>query len=242
MKVISFCLYGNNPLYTIGAIKNAKAIKELLPDWKSMFFCADDVDTKVIDQIKEHGGIVKIMDHNESFTGMFWRFLPISYDDVSIMMSRDCDSRVFERDVVAIREFENSKYNYSIIRDHPIGHHYRINGGMWGAKKTDFIKKIDLYINEFLKTKFSHIYNTPESKEDSIRNQDQMFLGQIIYPNIVKDALIHDEYFRYEPNCIKLNHDRKNCDFAFIGESVDVNDESRDAPLQRLPTKQRYNG
>ena len=39
MKVISFCLYGNDPLYTVGAIKNARYIKELLPDWNSMFFC-----------------------------------------------------------------------------------------------------------------------------------------------------------------------------------------------------------
>ncbi len=86
MKVISFCLYGTDPLYTIGAIKNAKAVKELLPDWNSMFFCADDVDENVITEIKKYGGIVKIMDSNESFTGMFWRFLPISYDEVTIMM------------------------------------------------------------------------------------------------------------------------------------------------------------
>lgn len=240
MKVISFCLYGNDELYTIGAIKNAEAVKNLLPDWNSMFFCADDLSENVITEIKKHGGIVVLMDHNESFTGMFWRFLPISYDNVTIMMSRDCDSRIFERDVFAIREFEKSHYNYSIIRDHPIGHHYKINGGMWGAKKTEYIKNIDVYVEEFLKSRFKHIYNTPDSKKDSIRNQDQIFLSQIIYPNIVSDSLIHDEYFKYEPHCVKLNHDRKSCDFAFIGESIDINDESRDAPLQRLPTKQRY--
>lgn len=240
MKIISFCLYGDDPLYNIGAIKNAKAVKELLPDWNSMFFCADNVNSETIEEIKKYEGIIRLMDHKESFTGMFWRFLPISYDEVTIMMSRDCDSRVFERDVVAIREFEKSSYNYNIIRDHPIGHHYRINGGMWGAKKTDFIKNINTYVNSFLKSTFNHMYGTEEAKRDSIRNQDQIFLVNHIYPHIVKDSLIFDEYFKYEPHVIKLNHDRKSCDFAFIGESLDVNDESRDAPFQRLPIKQRY--
>ena len=104
-----------------------------------------------------------------------------------------------------------------------------------------YIKNINLYIGDFLKTRFSHMYGTEEAKKDSIRNQDQIFLVQNIYPHIVKDSLIHDEYFKYEPHSIKLNHDRKLCDFAFIGESLDINDESRDAPFQRLPIKQRYN-
>ncbi len=242
MKIISFCLYGNNPLYTIGAIKNAKLVKELLTDWNSMFFCADDVEQSILDEITNNGGIVKIMDSNVSFTGMFWRFTPITFDDVEIMMSRDCDSRIFERDVCAIREFENSDYNYNIIRDHPIGHHYQINGGMWGAKKTDYISHINLYIDSFLRNNCKHIYNTNEAKKDSIRDYDQIFLRNIIYPNIVDEALIHDEYFKYETHCKKLNHDRKDCDFAFIGESIDEFDQSRDAPFQRLPTKNRYYG
>jgi hypothetical protein len=240
MKVISFCLYGDNPLYTVGAVKNAKLVKELLPDWKSMFFCADNVREEVINDLKSHDAIIHMMDHNESFTGMFWRFLPISFPDVEIMMSRDCDSRIFERDVYAIREFESSPYHYSIIRDHPLGHHWRMNGGMWGAKKTDYIKNIDRYIQDFLRSRHSHIYNTPASKIDSIRNEDQIFLVSVIYPQVVNDALIHDEYFMYEPHVKKMGHDRKSCDFAFVGESIDENDQSRDAPLQRLPTVQRY--
>ena len=32
-KVISFSLYGNDPKYTIGMIKNVNISKELYPDW-----------------------------------------------------------------------------------------------------------------------------------------------------------------------------------------------------------------
>jgi hypothetical protein len=49
----------------------------------------------------------------------------------------------------------------------------------------------------------------------------------VIYPNIVSESLIYDEYYNYELNSCKINRDRKIDNFAFIGESVDENDKSR---------------
>ena len=33
MKYVSYSLWGNNPIYCIGAIKNMNQIKEIYPDW-----------------------------------------------------------------------------------------------------------------------------------------------------------------------------------------------------------------
>lgn len=226
MKVFSFCLYGNNPIYTIGAIENLKIINTLFPDWKTIVSYANNVDPIIISELRDNGAILIEKDYKLSFTGMFWRFLPISFDDVEVMVSRDCDSRVSERDVACLEEFLSSSYDYNIIRDHPIGHYWRINGGMWATKKTEYIVKIDSYVESYLR-KFQNIIGTDSALNDSIRNHDQIFLSEVIYPNIVNNCLIHDEYFKYENNCKAINHDRKSNNFAFIGESIDENNEPR---------------
>jgi hypothetical protein len=239
MKVFSFSIYGDNPIYTIGGVKNAKLIKELFPDWKGVFYIADDVDKNIVEEIENQGSIVELIDHNKSFTGMFWRFAAISNPNIDVMIVRDCDSRLSERDVLAIQEFMESDKNFHIIRDHPIGHHYPINGGMWGCKKTDFTSNLFNIIEKYLKDNYSHIYNTSSSKIDSIRNADQIFLKNIIYPMVVNDSLIHDEYFKFEESSKPINHDRKINNFAFIGESIDENDKPRGD--QRSPIINIYN-
>jgi protein O-GlcNAc transferase len=239
MKVFSFSIYGNNPIYTIGGVKNAKLVKELFPDWNSIFYIADDVKSDIIEDIKSYGGIVELMPVNESFTGMFWRFMAITRLDVDVMIVRDCDSRLSERDVASIDEFLISDKLYHIVRDHPIGHHYPINGGMWGCKQNPFIKRINHHINDFLNINYRHLYNTDEAKKDSIRNADQMFLMQRIYPIAVNNCLVHDEYFKYESFAKPINHDRKLNNYAFIGESIDENDEPRGD--QRTPIINIYN-
>lgn len=238
MKYFSFSIYGDNPIYTIGGVKNAKLVKKLFPDWQSIFYVADDVNVNIINQISDYGGIVELMPANESFTGMFWRFMAITRGDAEVMIVRDCDSRISERDVASINEFINSDSLYHIVRDHPIGHHYPMNGGMWGCKQNPFIGRINHHINNFLKSNYSHIYNTDKSKQDSIRNADQMFLMERIYPVAIQSAMVHDEYFKYESFAKPIEHDRQSNNFAFIGESIDENDLPRGD--QRTPIIKTY--
>ena len=225
MKVFSFCLYGNNPIYTIGAIKNLKLINKLFPDWKTIVSHADNVDKEVLNQLNNEGAILIEKDHRLSFTGMFWRFLPISFDYVDIMVSRDCDSRVSERDVKCIDEFINSKFNYNIVRDHPIGHRWNINGGMWGAKKTDYIGKINDYVNDYLREKSEAGENgywmnlaIPDMRRSSMeRENERMFK----YNQSYLETLYNDEsryfewleYFDYIINFCKANDIKLKCFF-----------------------------
>jgi hypothetical protein len=235
MKVFSFSIFGNNPIYTIGGIKNAKLVTELFPDWKSIFYIADDVDPNIIKQIEGYGGMVELMASNESFTGTFWRFNAITKPNIDVMIVRDCDSRISERDVIAINEFMGSDKLYHIVRDHPIGHNFPINAGMWGCKKNPFISRINYHIINFLKDTYGR--TTFDSDIDHFA--DQIFLMKNIYPAIVNYSLVHDEYFKYESFAKPINHDRGSNNFAFIGESVDENDEPRGD--QRTPIINIYN-
>jgi len=225
-KVFSFSLYGNDPIYTIGTLKNVKIIKKLFPGW-FVYIYTNKKNDSLINELKSLGGIIK-EENDEGWYNSTWRFKPISEEDVSVMVCRDSDSRINERDVIGINEWLDSDYNYHIIRDHPIGHRWRINAGMWGSKKTDYIKDIPKYIVEYKKNYTRSIGKT----------FDQEFLGDVIYPNIVNNSLIHDEYYNMERHSKKMDHDRKTNHFAFIGESIDENDVPRGD--QRSPIKCLY--
>ena len=85
---------------------------------------------------------------------MFWRFYPIE-SDIDIMLSRDVDSRITEREMNLVNQWIESDKTFHIIRDH-MGHKIEILGGTWGCKVKQFqerykIKKIDEYINIYYK-------------------------------------------------------------------------------------------
>lgn len=182
-KIISFCLWGNNPKYTIGAIKNANLTNEIYSGWISRFYCGKSVPEDIINQLKSIDNCeVVLMDENGDWNGMFWRFLPASESDVSVMISRDCDSRLTLREKLAVDEWLNSNKDFHIMRDHP-HHGIEILGGMWGVKYP-LLKDMKTYINDYSKGNFWQV--------------DQNFLKEKIYPLINNNVFIHDSFFNNE--------------------------------------------
>jgi hypothetical protein len=134
-KIISFSLWGDNPKYTIGAIKNVELSKTIYPDWICRFYCGKSVPLDIIEKLKSYDNVEVIeMDEDGNWSGMFWRFYPASEDDVDIIISRDCDSRLSLRERLAVKEWIDSDKGFHIMRDHP-QHGTQILGGMWGVKK-----------------------------------------------------------------------------------------------------------
>ena len=55
---------------------------------------------------------------------MIWRFLPVLDPSVSVMVSRDLDSRISSREQAVVEEWlGQSNLPFHIIRDHP-GHFF----------------------------------------------------------------------------------------------------------------------
>ena len=225
MKVLSFSLWGNNPKYTVGAIKNSELAKKFYPDWEMRVYYNDSVPNYVLEQLRSNN--VNLIDIQQDLThwNALWRFMPASEEDVECMISRDCDSRIFERDVAAVEEWLQSGKMFHIIRDHPGGHMWEINAGMWGCKE-GFIKDIKGQIESYMK-----------QKESFDRSIDQCFLRDVIYPQARESLFSHDEYFNYESFSTHIKRDRKLDNFAFIGEPFDEDDNQisnhRDMIIQR---------
>jgi len=166
-KIISFSLWGSDPKYCVGAIKNAELRKKIYPNWICRFYVHIDVPREYISKLKSFENTeVVIEDRKPDWTGMFWRFEAISDNDVSVMISRDCDSRLNHREAEAVSEFMNSDKLFHIMRDHP-WHKFNVLGGMFGIKKGLLDNMKDLCAS-FSKT---NNYGTDYRFFDSIINQ-----------------------------------------------------------------------
>ncbi len=175
MKIISFSLWGDKPMYTVGALENIKLAQEIYPDWKCRFYADNSVPIDTLRQIWQMGQEVVMV--TDGSYGMFWRFIAADDPNVDVMISRDCDSRLNYREQVAVEEWLKSDKCFHIMHDHPYHKCVPILGGMWGAKKgciTDMADKMSLW------------------KQHHQKMIDQEFLQKEIWPKIQGKYLRHD--------------------------------------------------
>lgn len=202
-KIISFSLWGENPIYNIGSIKNAELAKEIYPDWICRYYIGKSTPNEIITRLKNYDNCEVIeMEYLGDWTGMFWRFYPAGEEDVDVVIVRDCDSRLNMREKEAVDEWLNSDKGFHIMRDHPY-HNTQILGGMWGSKKgtTPNIKN---QIDEYIKGNFWQV--------------DQNFLRDIIHPIVKNNSIVHDEFFDKKP------FPSKRISGFFVGQAFDEND------------------
>lgn len=203
-KIISFSLWGDNPVYNVGAIRNAELAKDVYPDWVCRYYYGTSTLESTIEKLKEFDNVELInMGVEGDWNGMFWRFYPSSDDDVDVVIVRDCDSRVNLREKYAVDEWLNSDKGFHIMRDHP-AHGTEILGGMWGSKKGT-IKEMKQLIDEYIKGNFWQV--------------DQNFLREKIYPIVKLNCVVHDEFFDNRP----FPNEREYK--TFVGQAFNENDE-----------------
>ncbi|NPV13126.1 MAG: hypothetical protein HPY57_15270 [Ignavibacteria bacterium] len=207
-KIISFCLWGNNPKYTIGAIKNAHLTNKIYPGWISRFYCSSkSTPNDIIKELKNINNVEIVMTLNDGWVCMFDRFLPASENDVEVMISRDTDSRLNLREKYAVDEWLKSNKSFHIMRDHPY-HGTEILGGMWGVRGK-ILSDMKELIEKYIKGNFWQV--------------DQNFLKEHIYQKIKDDCFVHDEFFNYEKH--KKPFPTKRIGQEFVGEAFDEYDQ-----------------
>ena len=93
MKVISFSIWGTNPTYTVGAVRNADLALQLLPEWTCVFYCWDSVPLDIVEQLESRPNVIVRRvegDYDPSDSrGMFHRFYPADEIGVERMICRD---------------------------------------------------------------------------------------------------------------------------------------------------------
>lgn len=191
-KVISFTLWGTDPMYTVGALKNVGLGRKHYPEWVCRFYVDDTVPVKVIDKLKDSGCEVVQKNRVPGHLASMWRFEPMMDEKVSRFIVRDVDARLDAREKAAVDEWEASGLPVHILRDHP-NHVPAMMGGMWGG--------IPGSIPGF-KANFEKCYFHPPkpSEKASWRGAyfgyNQVFLRHHVWPHIKDKHIAHDEYIR----------------------------------------------
>ncbi len=210
MKLITFSLWGDDPKYCEGALRNVELAEQFYPGWTLRFYIADSVPKHYEDTLCQINSGVEIEQYPMpegmgGWKGMFARFLPASEDNVEAFISRDCDSRLGEREAVAVQEWMNSPKLVHSMGDHP--YHFNpsqaLMGGMFGMKQHACPEMTELI------DKFTIDY--PDTWQC-----DQDFLKQVIWPIVQHKVLAYSDI---HANCQPFLIARENKEFigAIIG-------------------------
>lgn len=216
-KIISFSLWGSDPNYTVGAVRNAELAPKIYPGWICRFYVdPNSVPQGIVDVLRNFGCEIILMGLGD-YRATLWRFLPASDLDAEIMLSRDTDSRLTERDRIAVDEWLESGKGFHIIRDHP-DHQYRILAGMWGCRCAILRDMLSLIEKE---------------KLENWRQVDQDFLLRCVYPRVRDDCFVHDEFNMFPGEEVyRIKHTRVDCEH--IGEYIYANGGRSEAHCKSL--------
>jgi hypothetical protein len=207
-KIISYCLWGDLPLYTVGAISNAKQAKEIYPGWICRFYIHQpSVPAWVVEELQKQDNVeIVFYTDDVGWGGMLYRFYPATEDDVEVMLSRDTDSRLSTREKACVDQWlKEPDKNLHVIRDACV-HQSQMMGGLWGTRR-GYLKWIKPHIDHHLSTMRGG---------SAIKGCDQKFLNEIVYMYAVGllDATgnLINKLMGFDPNQISiLSHD----DIAF---------------------------
>jgi len=236
-KIISYCYWivgnsKNDYKYFKGLQRNIKDIENKLSEYKIYLFLPYSYDVGAVGNALRKANVNTIWVNVEEINYsklMFYRFVPASWDNIDVMYSRDLDSPILDREIEAMKEFEESDKMFHIMRDHPY-HSARILGGTWGAKKGAIPEMEQLIIDNI--NKFDSINQDDKHFEGWYR--DQHFLEQIIYPKIRDKAMIHDSFRLYpDEKGIARDFPTKRESGEFVGMIINA-DGSRNEESHKI--------
>lgn len=227
---MSFTLFGKDEMYQVGAIRNAEIWRQSEFDVDTIFYVGSSVPDATLTRLNDLGAKIEFIDGPEDQTATFWRYgaLALDYD---YMLFRDVDSRPFEREFAAIREWLPERFDFHVIRDHPF-HGVPILAGLFGVKR-DLIgvvrDRLPMEIPEdFYKTVVracNHVQVNYSSND--FYQVDQWWLRLNVYPVLRNKIMAHDEFFGFERHRWRRILPDRPEDNAFCGEGFNELDEPR---------------
>jgi hypothetical protein len=185
MKAISFSLYGTDPTYSVGAVKNVRLYKQQLPDYRCVFWVGQSVSQGARDEILSEGGLVVPVSGREDWTAALWRFKILRNLDFSHYLFRDTDCRPSDRETDAVRAWEHSGKAFHVMRDHP-AHGAPMLAGMWGCTR-EGAERAGPGLPDINRL-------APSTNYDE--HIDQGWLEQYVWPLAQQSGLIHSDYYR----------------------------------------------
>ena len=181
------------------------------------------VPPAIVDKLKQNGAEITYLDLDLARVApMLWRFLVADDYSVDVFIVRDADSLLTARDAAVVNPWLASGQPFHCIRDHPSHANYPVSGGMWGARRRDFITLLDLQSTECLMLSYNSAYL-----------QDMDFLGSVIWPKVKAHAYCHDSV-----SCTTYPNSHpfpvRRVDLEHVGEVYDKEGNGREIDFKIL--------
>lgn len=141
ITAIIYCLWGQNQKYYQNIEQNVSDALEFYPDMTVILIVHElSVDLEKLKCLENWPNviIIKRQDYYGNVLNMSWRLEILDNPHIDTILSRDLDSLILKREVVAVREWLKSGKKLHIMRDHP-HHSFKILGGMFGLKKLPYL-------------------------------------------------------------------------------------------------------
>ena len=182
-NVISFSLWGDDPVYTHGAIVNAQMAPNIYPSWKCRFYCDQSVPQPIRQELRRLGADVRMIeDPGLSDFKTIWRFLVADDESIDRFICRDTDSRLNIQEAVAVEDWIKSGLPFHVMRDH-VYHMEVMLAGLWGG-----VTGVLPNVRKLANTALGYRRN---------RWNDQELLRDVVWPMVRNRACIHDSIYQF---------------------------------------------
>jgi hypothetical protein len=183
-NVMAFSLWGAQPRYLRGALRNVLQAPKVMPGWTLRFYVDATVPTTFLDLLREHGAEVVMQGGNKPASlrqRLAWRFLVANDPNVGYFLCRDADAVISEREALAVNAWLDGGAHFHVIRDWWT-HTDLMLAGLWGGV-AGVLPSIKIMMR---------LYQSPAMET---RNVDQWFLRDRVWPLVRGSVCVHDRIF-----------------------------------------------
>jgi hypothetical protein len=220
-RAVVFGLYGNNPKYTEGLMRNLYTFKELYPNWDAVVFMdSASVPAEIVARAKATGAVVKTSPNYNHASARFYIADMKEYDRFVV---RDCDSRLMLREVAAVADWIEQDWAILHGMRDTKGHLDPLLGGMWGARSQELRNKLQAkFGNPSLQDLYEEYIAKKREGKEAIYGDDQGFLKEVVLQAVGEESFLSHE----TTLCHAFSHSRgfpvvRSATGPFIGQVVE---------------------
>ncbi|AOW15516.1 tetratricopeptide repeat protein [Hydrogenophaga crassostreae] len=183
-NVIAFSLWGEQPRYLRGALRNVLEAPTVLPGWSLRFYVDATVPAAFLDLLRENGAEVVLHQGAKPASlrqRLAWRFLVANDASVGYFLCRDTDAVISAREARAVNAWLDGTAHFHVIRDWWT-HTDLMLAGLWGGV-AGVLPSIRVMLLRY------------QSAALETGNIDQWFLRDRVWPLVRESVCVHDRLF-----------------------------------------------
>lgn len=179
-KIISYVLWGDDPIYNVGICENVKNAARFYPDWKVRVYCEQACpahsDLAFMDDICEVVPFTPTkIGSTYCWSNLLQRYRPL-YEDNEAVIFRDADSRLSDKEAKAVGEWLVSGKSLHVMHDDVTHWRFPICSGMWGVRGRKWLPGLYEMFERWMDFR---------GHKDAVRKElavDEHFLAEVVWP------------------------------------------------------------